>query len=427
MTVLIVGGGWSGLAAAITLSHHGIPVHLVEAAHQLGGRARNVLWQDKVIDNGQHLMIGAYDRMLALMSLIGIDHNNAFQRLPIDITIIDDTFEPLHLSAKGHLPWPLSLAWNLFRSAGFSAVMQLARLQRDIPSLLNSEDISVAEWLNNTKQSQRLIKQLWEPLCLATLNTPVKIASAHVLAHVLKDSLGQGQTASDLLIPKQALGTLFPQPAAEFIVQHHGKITLACRVKSLITEAGKIKGVTTDDGERFLAEHVILATGPTHSANLLKAILPIAQPDELAICTVYLQYAAEVRLPQAQMLGLSGTYSQWIFDRSKQHPGLMAVVISGPGPHQQLSKQALIDHVSAEVHQQIPALPARALSAFVIREKRATFASTIAYQQQRPTHKTAIKGLWLAGDYVANNYPATLEGAIRNGETCAQSILTELS
>lgn len=424
MTVLIVGGGWSGLAAAITLTHHGIPVHLIESAKQLGGRARNVTWQDKVIDNGQHLMIGAYDHMLALMALIDIDHSKLFKRYPIDITIIDDIFTPLHISAKGSLPWPLSLAWNVFHSAGLSAVVQLVRLQRDIPTLLANDDISVTNWLHKTKQSQRLIKQLWQPLCLATLNTPIANASAHILAHVLKDSLGQHQTAADLLIPQQPLDTLLPQPAATFLTKNGGKITLGCRVKQLINDNDQIKGIITNDGNTYFADHVIIATGPSQCTELLAPILAITKPDELPICTVYLQYGQEVRLP-APMLGLSGTHSQWIFDRSLQHPGLMAVVISGPGPHENLSKQALIECVSAEVHQLIPSLPVQAESAFVIREKRATFANTIAYQQQRAQYKTSVKGLWLAGDFVANDYPATLEGAIRNGEQCAHAILVE--
>lgn len=424
MTVLIVGGGWSGLAAAITLSHNGIPVHLIESAKQLGGRARNVSWQDKVIDNGQHLMIGAYDHMLALMTLIDIDHSKLFTRYPIDITIIDDIFTPLCLSAKGRLPWPLSLAWHVFRSAGLSAVFQLIRLQCNITNLLANNDISVADWLHKTKQSQRLIKQLWEPLCLATLNTPIASASAHVLARVLKDSLGQHQTAADLLIPQLPLGTLFPQPAAAFLNKNGGKITLGCRVKELLVDNGHIKGLITDDDNTYLADHVIIATGPSQCVNLLSPILTITKPDELPICTVYLQYEHEVRLP-ALMLGLSGTHSQWIFDRSMQHPGLMAVVISGPGQHENMSKQALIECVSAEVHHLIPSMPVQAESAFVIREKRATFASTISYQQQRPQHKTSVKGLWLAGDFVANTYPATLEGTIRNGEKCANAILAE--
>jgi protoporphyrinogen oxidase len=152
MTTLIIGGGWSGLAAAITLSQQGHPVHLIESAKQLGGRARNVEWQGNTLDNGQHLMIGAYDHMLAIMELCGVDLAEAFNRSPLDLTIYDDHYPPLHLSANNLLPWPLSVAWNLIRSTGLSGFYHIAHLQSQIPKLLSGQDISVQQWLLQTKQ-----------------------------------------------------------------------------------------------------------------------------------------------------------------------------------------------------------------------------------------------------------------------------------
>ena len=137
MTTLIVGGGWSGLAAAVTLIQQGHSVHLIESAKQLGGRARNVTWRGQTIDNGQHLMIGAYDRMLAMMSLVGIKAEDAFHRFPMDITIHDTHYSPLNLSSDSVLPWPLSLAWNLIRSVGVKGFYSVAKLQSSIPMLLS--------------------------------------------------------------------------------------------------------------------------------------------------------------------------------------------------------------------------------------------------------------------------------------------------
>jgi uncharacterized protein with NAD-binding domain and iron-sulfur cluster len=104
----------------------------------------------------------------------------------------------------------------------------------------------------------------------------------------------------------------------------------------------------------------------------------------------------------------------------------MAVVISAPGKHEDMAKDALISLVCKEIHQLFPAMPEQANQGFVIREKRATFACTVGIEKQRPQHHTDIEGLWLAGDYVANNYPATLEGAIRNGENCAKLMVAQL-
>ncbi|OUR71761.1 hypothetical protein A9Q78_08960 [Methylophaga sp. 41_12_T18] len=423
MTTIVIGGGWSGLAAAIKLCQRGETVHLFESAKQLGGRARNVQWQDKTVDNGQHLMIGAYTEMLALMASIDIDATQVLDRQTIDISIIDDVFPALQLSATNALPWPLSLAWSLLKSTGISGLLHIKKLQSSIVKLRKAEDISVTKWLANTQQPERLIKQLWEPLCLATLNTPIAEASAHLLAQVIDDSLGKGKKSADLLIPKLALGDVFPATAAKFLTSNGAQIYLQTRVSELVVADNKINGVTTQDGQSFLADNVIIATAPHHCASLVANYAAITLPQSHPIITVYLQYPEQCRLPSA-MQGMTGSISQWIFDRSQQHPGLMAVVISGPGKHQKMTNNELINHVRVEVSQYFYSLPEQPQTSLVIREKRAGFAATVGIEKNRPSVKTKIDGLWLAGDYCANGYPATLEGAIINGTSCARAILS---
>jgi len=426
MTTLIIGGGWSGLAAAVTLSQKGETVHLIESAKQLGGRARNVQWHDQLIDNGQHLMIGAYEHMLSMMLTVGIEPQDVFARFPMDITLFDTDYSPLTLSANSVLPWPLSLASSLIRSVGFKGFYAVSKLQASIPKLLANEDVTVSEWLLSTQQPARLIKQLWEPLCLATLNTPIAHASAHILATVLRDSLGKGKKAADSLIPKRPLADVFPLAAANYIQQNGGVISLKTRAKQLLIEQDKIIGVICQDGTQHLAENIIVATNPSQSAELLADHVSFDKPTEYPICTVYLQYPAATRLSKP-MFGITGTISQWVFDRSEQSPGLMAVVISAPGSHESMTNEQLVDHVCQELYDTIPDLNKTITDSLVIREKRATFASSIAIEHHRPHSQTVIEGLWLAGDYIANGYPATLEGAIRNGEHCAQGILNQLN
>ena len=426
MTDLIIGGGWSGLAAAVTLAQQGHSVHLIESAKQLGGRARDVQWNELIVDNGQHLMIGAYQEMLSMMALVGISADKAFERFPIDITIHDTHFPPLKLSAKSWLPWPLSIAWNLIASAGLSGFYQVAILQLHSRKLLSSEDISVSEWLHLTKQSDRLISQFWEPLCLATLNTPLTEASAHRLAIVLQESLGKGKSSADNLIPRIPLNAVFPSAAANYISRHGGKISLQTRAQKLLIENNKVQGIITQEGNELLADNIIVATSPTQCADLISPYVNITAPKENPISTVYLRYPDHIRLP-APMLGMTGTTSQWIFDRSNQTPGLMAIVISGTGKHEKLKKDELVKLVSQEVHAMLPFLPEYADDSFVIREKRATFSCKVNVEKDRPHSETPIKGLWLAGDYIANHYPATLEGAIINGKYAAKALLTESS
>lgn len=421
MTNIVIGGGWSGLAAAVTLCQQGKSVHLFESAKQLGGRARNVKWQDKTIDNGQHLMIGAYHDMLEMMTVIGADPKTAFDRQSVDISILDTVYPTLNLSANNYFPWPLSLAWSLLKSTGLKGLLHVQRLQNNIPLLLSTNDISVTEWLQKNRQSDRLIKQLWEPLCLATLNTPINEASAQLLAKVIDDSLGQGKSAADLLIPNQALGDVFPNAAAKYIEQQGAAIQLQTRITDIIVENNQTKGIKTNTGEFIAADNIIVATAAQQSLQLLAEHIDIPAPQHFPIVTVYLQYKKHQRLAKP-MIGMTGSIAQWIFDRSQQHSGLMAIVISGPGKHQQMNNDELVDCVSNEVKQFFPDFPAHADETLVIREKRATFACTVNINQSRPSAKTDITGLYLAGDYVSNDYPATLEGAIRNGKKAAQEI-----
>jgi len=426
MKTLIIGGGWSGLAAAVTLVQQGHAIHLIESAKQLGGRARNISWKGQDIDNGQHLMIGAYQEMLNMMALVGVSSEQAFDRYPLDITIYDTLFPPLNLSAKNWLPWPLSLAWNLIASAGFTGFYQVSKLQSHSNKLLSGKDISVSDWLLLTKQSDRLIKQLWVPLCLATLNTPITEASAHRLASVLQESLGRGKLAADSLIPRIPLSDVFPSAAAKYINEHGGKISLQTRAKTLLIQDNKVQGMICQDGNEIIADNIIVATSSAYAADLLSPYLTLYKPIEYPISTVYLRYPAPISLP-SPMMGMTGTISQWVFDRGAQSAGLLAVVISAPGEHEKLSKAELVSIVSKELHDMLPSLPQQPSDSIVIREKRATFACTVNIEQQRPQSETTISGLWLAGDFVANGYPATLEGAIRNGKLCAKLLLTKSS
>lgn len=425
MSILVIGGGWSGLAAAVRLSQQGQAVHLLESAKQLGGRARSVSWQDLQIDNGQHLLIGAYQRTLALLEDIGAKEAELFERQALDIMIHDPRYPPLHIAAGRSLPWPLSLAWRLLRDNNFNTLRQVLRLNLQARRFSAQADSDVESWLKQAGQSSRLISQLWEPLCLAMLNTPISTASAKLFANALNETFAQ-RAYSDLLIPRKPLGEVLPVYAARFLHRQGSQLSLQSRVSQLIIEAGKIKGVRLSNGRLIEADQVILATQPTVTRQLLTGHVALPVVHSYPITTVYLQYPSDYRLPSA-MMGLSGTLSQWLFDRSDLRPGLMAVVISGPGEHQNMDKAALSLAVAREVNQLVPVLPAAADKSMVIREKRATFACNVDIQAQRPNNRTEITGLWLAGDFVANPYPATLEGAVFNGEQTAIQLMEHLS
>lgn len=423
MTTLVIGGGWSGLAAAITLVQQGQSVHLIEAASQLGGRARTVPWGEIQVDNGQHLMIGAYTTLLSLMQDIGVDEDTVFQRQALELVIRDSDFDELHLSANSRfLPWRLAIARSLIRSVGWKGLVSVVKLALSIGKLKQRSDISVAQWLQQTGQSTRLIKQLWEPLCLGALNTPIETASAQLFAEVIRLSLLQNKQAADLLIPIQPLSEVLPTPAISYLQQHSAQISLGKRVTELQIKDQHVTGVTLADGEVISAERVILATPVSQTQRLLNNHLKFPAVEHLPITTVYLRYANAAKLRQP-MLGMSGTLAQWVFSRQDLAPGLIAVVISGPGEHEHLSQQALVDVIKAELAQCFAELNETVLDSLVIREKRATFAANAGIEALRPHYQSEIENLWLCGDFCHNLLPATLEGAVLNGRSCAQQIV----
>jgi len=402
--VAVVGAGWAGLACAVELADAGIPVDVFEASRTLGGRARTVRLDDLDVDNGAHILVGAYRETLRLMRKVGAGEA-ALERVPLHLEFPG----VFRLSAPAlPLPAPLALGWALATAQGLSWPEKLAAI-RFLHALKKTRfrlprDFPVSRLIAN--QPPALRRFLWGPLCVAALNTPVAEASAQVFLNVLHDTLAASRGAADLLLPTLDLTRLFPEPAARFVAAHGGEIHRATRIDNLARLSGY--------GYR------VLAVAPWHLSKLAPEIrLPplVWQP----IATIYLRYPETVRLA-FPMLGLINGHGQWVFDRGQLtgEKGLLAVVISGAGPWQAL------DHVQLgwAVHRQLaPLLPPLTLprKMRVIEEKRATFACTPGLA--RPPAASGDPRLWLAGDYLASDYPATLEGAVRSGVATARAIL----
>ncbi len=427
MRAAIIGGGWAGLAAAVELATAGVQVTVFEAARQLGGRARSVEIQGRRLDNGQHILVGAYRETLRLMQAVGADPNRLLKRLPLELSFPARQPVPFHLRLP-RLPSPLHLAAGLLMARGvglgekFRAVRFLRRLQDTGYRI--GEDCTVAALLDRHDQHGSLRRYLWQPLCLAALNTAPEQASAQIFVNTLRDSLGGERAAADLLLPAADLDCLFPAAAARFIRSQGGEIRLSARVKGI--DQGPSVG-----GERF--DCAVLAVGPQHAAALLAthaAATALAQV--LAdyrfepIGTVYCGYPPQVRLP-FPMLGLDdrrpGPVGQWVFDRGILcgSAGLMAFVLSGHGAWEGLDNAALVATLHGQLAAALPAQLPPPLWHQVIREQRATFSCRPGLR--RPASRTALAGCWLAGDYVCAEYPATLEAAVRSGVAAAREIL----
>ena len=422
--VAVIGGGWAGLTAAVELSAAGTTVTVFEAAKQLGGRARRVDIHGHALDNGQHILLGAYRETLRLMNRVGARPERVLKRLPLALRHPAAGFS---LALPG-LPAPLHLAAGLLSAKGcsvcekFSAVRFMLALQADHYRL--ATDCTVAELLDRHGQSGALRRFMWEPLCLAALNTPADQASAQVFANVLRDSLGGDRADTELLLPTADLGRIFPDAAAEFVTARGGRIVLSTRINTLDPSL-------EIESERF--DHLILATAPQHAAALLERhaetspiAAQLADYDYEPIATLYAGYPSDVTLP-CPMLGLEsqkpGGLGQWVFDRGTLTgmPGVMAFVLSARGVWDERDSESLMAALHGELENALGRKLPAALWHQLIRERRATF--TCRPNLPRPTTQTPLRGLWLAGDYVCAGYPATLEGAVRSGVAAARTIL----
>jgi len=433
--VVIIGAGWAGLAAAVRLTEQGHRISLFESAKQAGGRARAISFNDLAVDNGQHLLIGAYTECLGLIKTVGIDTSTTLKRLPLLLTVIDKKCSTLRLKAPA-LPAPLHLLYALFTAKGLKLKDRMAAINFGLYLKKNNyqleQDISVEILFQRTGQTDILVRQLWEPLCLSTMNTPIEDASANVFMNVFKDAFTNKRKDADLLVPTVDLSNLFPNAAIKYIEEHGGKVYLKSRIENIEIKDNQVTAITAkidNEIKKIKTSNVIIATAPQNINKLISehSVLNsisnnIEQFNYEPIVTVYLQYSKYTQLTQA-MLGLSSTLSQWAFDRGifcDQH-GLISVVISCNGPHMALDDDTLAQTVHDEIAMLFTTKPSL-IKSFVIREKRATFACTVNINDIRPQNETPIKGLFLAGDYTDTGYPATLEGAVRSGLTTAEQI-----
>jgi squalene-associated FAD-dependent desaturase len=408
--IAVVGGGWAGLAAAIEGTRRGARVSLFEMAAQLGGRARKVDLDGLALDNGQHILIGAYAQTLGLMRGVGVDIESVLQRLPLALVGPDGCGLELPpgspriafaraVCAHPHWRWPERLSL-LATAAGWS-----------LRGFRCASALSVEALCARLTAAVR--RELIEPLCVAALNTPAREASASVFLRVLHDALFAGPGASDLLLPRRHLGELLPEPAERWLRAHGAALHLSRRVMRIERAGTKWR---IDDGAAFDA--VVLAGTTAEAERLARPLAPAWADATQAlrhqpIVTVYL-HAQGARLARP-MIALpsdeAAEPAQFVFDlgRLRGHDGVLACAVSGAERWLERGLDATAQAACSQVRR---TLAPAATVLHALAERRATFACVPALL--RPSRDIA-PGLIAAGDYVAGPYPATLEGAVRSG------------
>ena len=440
MKVAIVGAGWAGCAAAVEATRLGHSVTLFESARGAGGRARRVdcrvNGQPLALDNGQHILIGAYTETLRLMQTLGVDPGSSLLRLPLRLQFPNGEGLAFPRSAvfaawPGGPRWPAAwqAAWGIAMARGWSwgdkaSLLRLA-LRWRAGGFVCAPGLSVAALCKGL--SPRALRGLVEPLCVSALNTPAERACAQVFLRVMQDALFSQPGGADLLLPRTDLSALLPDAALVWLAARGPAPRLGVRVQALTRSATgwqlSASGSADLDNTEENFDAVLLACPPPEAARLATGTMAdwaahAAGLQHEPIATVYARVvpgeSAANKLPQP-MLALhcsADAPAQFVFDRGQlgEPAGLLAFVVSASVGDKALLSAQVLAQGQAQLGLQLKLVQ-------TIVEKRATFACTPGLL--RPAAQIA-PGLLACGDYVAGPYPATLEGAVRSGLQAAR-------
>ncbi len=441
--VAIVGGGFAGLSAAVALAERGLRVALVERKPALGGRAYS--FQDPesgdFIDNGQHVLMGCYGETLDFLGRIGT-RGELFFHPNLEIEMLERGGRrgwlrtapmpgPFHMSAA-LLRYRLLTARERWRVMAASA--QMMRMRRRDPGTL--ERLTVTQLMERMGQGARERECFWYPLATATLNEDPEIASAGLLAEVLKRAFFGRRSDSAFVYSRVGLSDLYCTAATDFIERRGGVVARHSAVETLeLDAAGLVSRLRLRDGSALEAANFVLAVAAPQLLRIIPAPLAgdplFARLTELGVSPIVCVHVWLDRVvTEAAFIGFIGCAAQWLFNKRKifaqhgaRHGGYLSFVISGARKLVDRDNDELLELVMNDLRAMIPeARGAQVVKSLVIKEKQATMAPDLASHRIRPGTATPVKNLFLAGDWIQTQLPATIESAVISGRMAAAAV-----
>jgi zeta-carotene desaturase len=442
--VIIIGGGLSGLATAVELSRQGISVALYEQSPKLGGRCYS--YPDEttgdIVDNGQHVLIGAYHSTLRYLELIGTRHF---------LNEVSGMKLPLYHPAKGfsefrfpRLPRPFDLLVGIM---SFSLLPLRDRwAMRNLSSALRAWDknvelklsgLTVEQWLTSLGQSDESKKCFWYPIAISIMNEHPRRASALLFARSLRAAFFGSKSDSALLISTVGQTELYVNGAVAFFQTKNANIHTGMEVEHILVEGNNAVGIMLKDGTRVASTCVVSAV-PYFA---LEKILPDKVKEEQTfsrlrriesspIVSIHLWFDREFM--RMEYCGLIESDLQWIFNRRKitnsdgQPGSYISAVISAAYDYVDRTKEELLALALRDLASVFPeSSGATLVHAQVIKEKRATFSPINETESLRPSVKSSVGNFYLAGDWTNTGLPATIEGAVRSGFAVAELIKSD--
>ena len=435
--VVIIGGGFSGLAAGVSLTERGHKVLLLEARAQLGGRAYSFTDSKTgdTVDNGQHLFMGCYRHTISFLEKIGTLDKLKFQATP-RVDFLDRTFGLTSFDCPD-LPAPFNVLMGLFRLKNLTVGDKLRALNvgKAIRSSANGyarNGITVTEWLDSLGQSDRIKERFWYPMAVATLNERPAIASARMMSVVLKEAFGGDRANARIGISSVGLSDLYTHNAKAFIEARGGEVETNAPVKDIVIENDRVRAVVLKDGRRIEADCLISSVTPQALVKLLPddsrdgEFSKLARLESSPIVSINLWLDRSVI--DIEFVGLLGTKTQWLFNKAKINANAtgsnqLAIIISAAHDFVGMTRDALVGLALSELRELIPeARSARLLHSVIVKEREATISHTVESDELRPGPRTLISNLVLAGDWTQTGLPATIESAVMSGNIAAESV-----
>jgi zeta-carotene desaturase len=433
--VVVIGGGVSGLTAAVDLSSHGFSVLLVERKQHCGGRTYSFVHKETgdEVDNGQHLMMGCYRSTLKFLTTIGALSTVTVQK-NLSVAFQHSERGLFRLEAVS-LPAPLNILVGLLRlkSLTFSQRLSLLRVGGALFFARPSE------WLAQLHQPEENKKYLWDILAIGTLNDSPSVVSAALFVKVLQSAFLGRRVNSSMIILKKGLSAVLIDPAISFLTQNRSAVLTNTSVNHVVIKEGSVVGVVLSSGKTVSTRAVISAVPYFDAPGIFREgtngqLSGLQTPETFvssAIVTVHLWF--DRNFVEEEFVALLDSPIHWVFNKSKMYGkregeiSYLSLMISGAATFVEKEKEKIVALAVSELSRFYPrCAEAMLIHSLVIKEKRATFSPRVGVERFRPSHTTSVKNLFLAGDWTDTKLPATIEGAAQSGYACSALVRTVL-
>lgn len=444
---VVVGGGLSGLSASVKLAGSGYRVGLFDKAPRLGGRCYSFTDRKTgdLVENGQHLLVGAYHNLLAYLDIIGT-RQHLSSRPRSEILLHDRVMGRFRFSLR-NFPKPFNMVFGLMAVGILQPLERLKLLRVGLALYLwggravsGMKNMSVDQWLTKLGQSEGAKRYFWNPVAVSIMNESTDKASAFLFATALRETFLGGKDDSAILTPRIGQSELYADPAVRFLKNHGAEIFTSHEIVSIDQEPGGMLLLKGRDGDLIRGKSVILAVPPGEARELLPERLRDQHPyrefgniENSPIISVNLWFDDEFM--DVDSIGLIGSDFHWFFNRrriirSDKKGSFISGVMSAARHHIDLPNDRLVELAMKDLSALYPEIGSKNImpsNAVVIKERNATFSATAETLRLRPGARSPIGNLFFAGDWTDTDLPATIEGAVMSGFRASENVISLLS